>query len=133
MLTNNFNKFIDVDSDNDVVGSAAFHSLYYLKDQRSIPIALRFAADTTESNYRRTSALSLLKEIGVGNENVESFLIHLLDDHDEFIKKKTVEALGSFKTEKSLNALKKIDKKELPSDIQHKLRISIGKIERGLR
>ncbi len=125
-------KFIAVDSDNDVVRSAAFHSLYYLKDQRSIPIALRFAADTTESNYGRSSALSLLKEIGVGNEKVESFLINLLSDPNQFIKKKAVEAIGSFKTEKSLNALKKLNEKELPSDIQRKLKISIEKIERAL-
>ena len=124
--------FIDVDSDNDVVRSAAFHSLYFLKDKRSIPIAFRFAKDTTESNYRRSSALSLLKEIGVGNKDVESFLIHLLDDPDGFIKKKAVEALGSFKTETSLNALKKLNEKELPSDIQRKLKISIEKIERTL-
>jgi len=127
-----FSKFIDMDSHNDIVRSAAFHSLYYLKDERSIPIAIRFASDTTQSNYRRTSALSLLKNVGVGNADVESLLIGLLSDSDRYVKKKAINILGSFKTEQSLSALKQLQETELSADIKRRLRISIEKIERGL-
>ena len=126
-------KFVNVESDRDMVSSAAFHSLYYLKDKRSIPIAVRFVQDTTSSNYRRSTALSLLKEIGSENKKVESVLIDLLNDSDQHIKKKAIDALGSFKTEESLAALKKISTNKLPSDIKRRLRISIGKIEKKLR
>lgn len=121
-------EFIEVESDRDVVGSAAFQSLYYLKDKRSIPIAIRFARDTTESNYRRSTALSLLKEIGSDNAEVESVLIDLLNDPDHHIKKKAIEALGSFKTERTLFALKKLSGENLPDDILRRAKVSIGKI-----
>ena len=121
-------EYIDVESDREVVASAAFQSIYYLKDKRSIPIAIRFARDTTESKYRRSTALSLLKEIGSDNTEVESVLIDLLNDPDQHIKKKAIEALGSFKTERSLFALKKLSGENLPGDIQRRLQISIEKI-----
>ena len=125
--------FIEIDSDREVVSNAAFQSLYYLKDKRSIPIAVQFLKDTTETKYRRSTALSLLKEIGTDDKDVEAVLIDLLADSDQHIMKKVIEALGSFKTEKSLTALTKLSNVGLSNDIQRKLHISITQIEQGIR
>ncbi len=125
-------KFVDVDSYNDVIRTAAFHSLGQIKDERSIPIGIRFAGDPNQAEYVRVNALSILKEIGSGHQEVESVLIKLLSDKNNFIKKKAIDILGQFKTTTSLNALKKLQDQSLPDDIRRRLKISIEKIERGL-
>ncbi len=127
-----FSKFVDKDSHNDIVRTAAFHSLRQLKDERAIPIAVRFAADLSQADYIRVNALSILKEIGTGHMEAESILIKLLSDKNNFIKKKAIDILGQFKTKTSFNALKKLQDEALPDDVRRRLKISIGKIERGL-
>lgn len=124
-------KFVDMESHNDVIRMAAFHCLRYLKDERAIPIAIRFARDRSQPEYLRATALSILKETGIGREEVESAVIKLLTDLDNFIKKKAIDILGSFKTDRSLQALKSLQKSTLPDDVRRRLRISIEKIERG--
>ncbi|UCE04599.1 MAG: HEAT repeat domain-containing protein [bacterium] len=125
-------KFIDVDSHNDVIRTAAMHSLRHLKDERAIPIAIRFARDRSQPEYIRANALSILKEIGSGHQEVESLMIKLLSDSSNFVKKKAIDILGLFKTVNSLNALKKLQDEVLPEDVRRRLKISIEKIERGL-
>ena len=127
-----FSKFVNMDSHNDVIRTAAFHSIRQLKDERAIPIAIPFASDSTQSEYIRANALSILKEIGSGHQEVESLMIKLLSDSNNFIRKKAIDILGLFKTEKSLNALKKLQNEALPDDVRRRLKISIEKIERGL-
>ncbi len=120
-----------MESHNDVIRMAAFHCLRYLKDERAIPIAIRFARNRSQPEYLRANALSILKETGIGRGEVESAVIKLLIDPDNFIKKKAIDILGLFKTEKSLQALKALQKSTLPDDVRRRLRISIEKIERG--
>ncbi len=127
-----FSKFIDMDSYNDIVRTATFHSLRQLKDERAIPIAIRFAADHSQAEYIRVNALSILKEIGTASNEAESLLIKLLSDKNKFIKKKTIDILGQFKTKRSLNALKKLQDEALPDDVRRRLKISIEKIQREL-
>ncbi len=127
-----FYKFVDIDSYNDVIRTAAFHSLRQLNDERAIPIALRFAVDQQQDEYIRVNALSILKEIGIGHQEVEPVLIRLLSDKNNYIKKKAIDILGQFKTETSLNALKKLQDEALPDDVRRRLKISIEKIEREL-
>lgn len=127
-----FKKFVDMDSHNDIVRTAAFHSLRQLKDERAIPIAIRFAIDHSQAEYIRIDALSLLKEIGIGHSEIEPVLIKLLSDKNNFIKKKAIDILGQFKTKTSLNALKKLQDEALPDDVRRRLKISIEKIEREL-
>ncbi|MFZ5515838.1 MAG: M1 family aminopeptidase [Candidatus Zhuqueibacterota bacterium] len=128
-----FAQFIDMDSDDDAIRSAAFHALQQLRDERAVPIAVRFAQDSTQSSYRRFSALSLLNDCGIGNARAEQLLIELLAEDDLHLKKKAITILGSFKTEKALNALQSLQSASLPEDIQRRLRISIQKIERTAR
>jgi len=127
-----FSKFVDMDSHNDVIRTAAFHSLRQLKDTRVLPIAMRYAGDRSQPEYLRITALSILKEIGNGNPEVESFAIELLSDSDDFIKKKAIDILGLFKNERSLQALKELQESSLPDDVRRRLKISIEKIESGL-
>ncbi len=128
-----FARFVDMDSHNDVVRSAAFHALQRLKDERAVPIAIRFASDSSLKTYRRSSALTMLKECGIGNLQAQSLLIELLKEDDIHIKKKAITILGSFKTEKSLTALRALQNTPLPDDVQRRLRNSIQKIERALK
>jgi len=128
-----FAQFVDMDSDDDVIRSAAFHALQQLRDERAVPIAVRFAKDSNQSSYRRFSALSLLNDCGIGNSQAENLLIELLSDEDLSLKKKAITILGSFKTEKSLNALRELQSASLPEDLQRRLRISIQKIERAIQ
>ncbi len=125
-------RFIDMDSDQDVVRTAAFHSLYYLKDERIIPIAIKFAGDSNQPLFRRARSVSLLKEIGTGNETAQNMLLDLLDQSDGYLRKKVIDALGAFKNETVLKMLKQFENENLPSDVQHRLRISIRKIEHSL-
>jgi aminopeptidase N len=125
-------KFVDIDSHNDVIRTAAFHSLRHIKDERAIPIAIRFVRDRSQPEYIRANALSILKEIGTGHEEVETVLIEIIKDSNNFIKKKAIDILGLFKTEKSLHVLKKLQDSALPDDVRRRLKISIEKIERGL-
>ena len=127
-----FSKFVDMDSHNDIVRTAAFHSLRQIKDERAVPIAVRFAADLNQADYIRVNALSILKEIGISYPETETVLIKLLADKNNFIKKKAIDILGLFKTRTSLNALKKLQDDALPDDVRRRLKISIDKIERGL-
>jgi len=125
-------KFVAVESHNDVVRTAAFHSLRHIKDERAIPIAIRFVSDRTQPEYIRANALSILKDVGAGHEEVEAVMIDILKDANNFIMKKAIDILGLFKTENSLKALKKLQDITLPDDVRRRLRISIEKIEQGL-
>ncbi len=125
-------KFVAVESHNDVIRTAAFHSLGQIRDDRAIPIALKFANDRNQSSAVRLNSLSMIRELGIGHNEVESSMIDLLADDNNFIKKKAIDILGSFKTEQSLNALKKLQEATLPDDVRRRLRISIEKIERGI-
>ncbi|HEX9974355.1 MAG TPA: HEAT repeat domain-containing protein, partial [bacterium] len=125
-------KFVDVESHNDVIRTAAFHSLGQIRDDQAIPIALKFAIDRNQSSALRLNALSMVRELGIGHDEVESSMIDLLADDNNFIKKKAIDILGSFKTEQSLNALKQLQEATLPDDVRRRLRISIEKIERGI-
>lgn len=127
-----FSNFVDLESHNDVIRTAAFHCLRQLKDERAIPIAIRFAVDQNQVEYIRINALSILKEIGTDHQQVESALISLLLGKNNFVKKKAIDILGQFKTKNSLEALKKLEQEALPDDVRRRLRISIEKIERGL-
>lgn len=128
-----FTKFVDMESHNDVIRSAAFHAMQQLKDERAVPIAIRFAGDVSQTTYRRSSALTIIKECGIGNLQAEALLIGLLTDKDKHIQKRAITILGSFKTEKTLHALQALQDSLLPEDIQRRLRISIQKIERALK
>jgi len=125
-------KFVAVESHYDVIRTAAFHSLGQIRDDRAIPIAMRFAADGNQPSAIRLNALSMMREIGIGNEEVESSMIDLLSDDNYLIKKKAIDMLGSFKTEQSLRALKNLQESTLPDDVRRRLRISIQKIEHGI-
>ncbi len=127
-----FSKFADVDSYNDIIRTAAFHGLRQLKDERVIPIAIRFARDPDQAEYIRINALSILKEINSTDLEVEAITIKLLADKNNFIKKKAIDLLGQFKTKNSLDALKKLQDEALPDDVRRRLKISIEKIERSL-
>ncbi len=127
-----FSKFVDVDSYNDAIRTAAFHALRQLKHERAIPIAIRFATDPKQPEYVRVNALSILKEISAITPEVESAVIKLLSDKNNFIKKKAIDLMGQFKTKNSLHALKKLQDEALPDDVRRRLKISIEKIERSL-
>lgn len=125
-------QFVDLKSHHDVIRTAAFHSLGQLRDERAIPIALKFATDSSQSSAVRLNALSVIRELGIGHRDAESCLIELLDDDDYAIKKKAIDILGSFKTKQSLKALQQLQKTTLPDDVRRRLRISIEKIERAI-
>lgn len=125
-------QFVHLESHSDVVRTAAFHSLGQIRDDRAIPLALEFAADRNQTSAIRLNALSMIREIGNGHEEVESAMIGLLAEDNYFIKKKAIDILGSFKTNQSLNALKQLQASTLPDDVRRRLRISIEKIERNI-
>ena len=129
---NFISRFVNQDSDRDIVRTAALHALLYLKDEQSLPVALSFSRDTTNSSYHRISSLNLLKEIGIGNIKVESLLIELLDDSDRYVRKKSIEILGYFESEKAFSALKNLRNEQLQPDIKRKLDIAIQRIERSM-
>ncbi|MBD3288397.1 hypothetical protein GF337_06295 [candidate division KSB1 bacterium] len=121
--------FVNQDSFNDMVSTAAFECLRELKDKRALPIARSYAADSLAAFYRRYSALRLIEEIGINDPQVEVLLIGLLNDYDEKIKRKVIQILSNFKTPKTLKALKKFDKQELSDGVRRRLRYAIQKIE----
>ena len=125
-------RYVDFESHNDRVRTAAFHSLRHIKDERSIPIAIQFVKDQTQPEYIRVNALSILKEVGSGHAEVEKAMIEILYDSNNFLKKKAIDVLGLFKTGTALEALKKLRDHALPDDVRRRLRISIEKIERRL-
>ena len=126
------NSFINMESYNDMIQTAAFEGLREIKDKRSIPIALKFAKNTYQAFSKRYSALRLVEDIGIGNNTVEQFLIELLNDPDERIKRKVVQILGDFKTRSALSALKQLEKTELSDSVRRRVISSIKKIEQSL-
>ncbi len=127
-----FSKFTDMDSHNNIVRSAALHALRQLKDERAVPIAVRFAGDRNQDGDIRFSAINILKEIGNNDPEAEAILIQLLRDPNNFIRKKAVDALGQFRSPKALEALKQLSDEPLTDDMRRRLKISIEKIERHL-
>ncbi len=128
-----FSRFVHMNSHNDVVRSAAFHSLRQLKDERAIPIALQFAGDRRQAEDIRFNAIAILKEVGSNDPQAEALLIELLNDSNNFIKKKAIDALGQFRSAKALEALKQLANQVLPDDTRRRLKISIEKIERHMQ
>ena len=123
---------MDMDSDFDIVRSAALHAISFLKDERAVPIAIAVANDTTRTRYQRILALNILKDVGVNNPEVEKILTRLLADSDNRIRRKAIENLGYFNTESALQSLKQLQNENLPHHLKRKLKISIKKIEQKL-
>jgi HEAT repeat protein len=121
--------FVNQESFNDMVSTAAFECLRELKDKRALPIAQAYAADSLAFFFRRYSALRLIEEIGIGDPVVEQLLIELLYDHDEKIRRKVIQILSNFTSSKTLNALKEYDKQELSDGVRRRLHYAIEKIE----
>ena len=126
-------QFVNMDSDNDIIRTAAFYVLDFLDDEQSIPIAMQFASDTTNSPYIRSLALGLFRKVGVGKPEVESFLIKALAEKNKIVLKKAIDVLGSFKNRRVLAALENMKKKKNPSDVEHKIDFSIRRIESALK
>ncbi|MDZ7262931.1 MAG: M1 family aminopeptidase [candidate division KSB1 bacterium] len=124
--------FLDLDSRQDIVRTAAFHCLSRIKDERAIPLVLRFAMDQTQPAATRSNALSVLREVGGGHADVESSMVALLSDRDPLIQKKAIDILGQFKTTTALQALKQLQELSLPDDVRRRLRTSIQKIEQSI-
>ncbi|MDZ7331928.1 MAG: M1 family aminopeptidase [candidate division KSB1 bacterium] len=124
-----FSKLVDMESHNQSVRSAALHALRQLKDERAIPIAIRFAADRSQNEDIRLNAISMLKELGGTDPQAEAVIIQLLNDPNNFIKKKAIDALGQFRSSKALAALKQLAEQPLPDDIRRRVKNAIEKIE----
>ncbi len=124
--------FLEVESRQDVVRTAAFHCLSRIKDERAIPLVLQFAMSPNLPAVTRSNALSVLREIGAGHAEVEASMIALLSDGDPLIQKKAIDILGQFKTTTALQALKQLQESSLPDDVRRRLRASIQKIEQNI-
>ncbi len=121
--------FINQESFNDMVSTAAFECLRELKDKRALPIAQLYASDSLAVFFRRYSALRLIEEIGIGEPSMERLLIELLYDRDEKIKRKVIQILSNFTSPETLMALKQLNKQELSDGVRRRLHYAIEKIE----
>ncbi len=126
-------RFVDMESHNDVIRTAAFYVLSFIDDERGIPIGFRFASDTTNSPFIRSLAMNLFKDVGTDNPEVESFLLGMLKDKNKIVLKKTIDLLGYFKNERVLAELEKLKQEKLPSDVEHKVDFSIRRIKSALK
>jgi len=126
-------KFIDTESYNDMISSAAFEGMRELKDKRCLPIAQRIVQDSKQPFPKRYSALRLIEDVGNGDSAVEHFLISLLSEiTDDRIQRKVIQILGNFNSQTALNALIAFEQKELSDSVRRRVLYSIKKIQKAM-
>ncbi len=123
-------RFVLMESDKDMVRTAAFEALRIIKDKRSIPFAIQFATNTGTSFRQRYAALRMLEEIGINDPMVEDTLIGLLHDEDQSIQNKAIQVLGRFSSARVVQALKQLKQEPLSDAARRRLEYALQRIHR---
>ncbi|MBI4468324.1 MAG: DUF3458 domain-containing protein [Acidobacteria bacterium] len=120
------------DSYQEVIRAAGLNGLIAIEHERTLEIAMEFAA-YGKPGMLRTEAIRALGRFGQGRGEVTLKLIGFLKDQSTFVRLTTVSALGNLGDESALSPLEELSKGETDPMLQGAVHQAIERIQAAMK
>jgi len=126
-----FKENLKRDSWNDVIRIASLDAVGMLQLPESVAILKEYTRYGNHPNARMT-AIRRLATFGRGRDDIQDFLIKLLDDSYLLVQLAVVRALGTFADERATDALMRFTSGDLDGRLKRTAEETIRKIRKGM-